>query len=105
MRIQPLILVLSAPLLAGCSSLQRPLVDGALGAAGGYAGSQLSGGNPAAAAGGAVGGVLLGEGIHALQRRGEQQSYDQGYEQGRGAAVKDLYWQLRDQQRTKQAKE
>lgn len=99
MKKRILCLTLSLPLLAGCSGLRRTATDAAFGAAGGFIGSELSGGNPAAAAGGAVAGIALGEGVHALQRKSERESYNQGYERGRGETAKTLYWNLADQQR------
>jgi hypothetical protein len=86
-------------LLCGCGSLQRPLTDAALGAGGAYLGNKLSHGNPLATAGGAAGGVLLGEGFQALKSNGEKSAYADGYTQGRSDGVKKLYWNLQDQQR------
>lgn len=54
------------PLLAGCGSVGRPLTGAALGAGGAYLGHTLSDGDPLATAGGAAGGVLVSEGLHAL---------------------------------------
>lgn len=92
---------LALSLLCGCAGLQRPFTDAALGAGGAFAGDKLSGGNPAAIAGGAAGGVLLGEGVHALTSRSEKTAYTDGFNQGRSDGVKRLYWNLQDQQRTK----
>lgn len=86
------------PLLASCAQLGRPLTDAALGAGGAYAGYALSDGNPAAIAGGAAGGVLLGEGIHAWKKGQEKKAYGTGYVQGRSDGVKQLYWNLQEQQ-------
>lgn len=101
MRIIPLTTTLLAalPLLCGCAGLQRPLTDAALGGGGAYLGHTLSHGNPLATAGGAAGGVLLGEGVQALKSRGEKNAYGQGYAQGRNDGIKQLYWQLQDRQR------
>jgi hypothetical protein len=93
-------ILLALPLLSGCSSLERPLSAAALGAGGGLLGSELSNGNPAAAAGGAVGGIALSEGLHALKRKGQRDAYLEGYVKGRGDSVKSLYWHLVAQQRT-----
>ena len=90
-------------LLCGCGSLQRPLTDAALGAGGAYLGNKLSHGNPLATAGGAAGGVLLGEGFQALKSSGEKSAYTDGYTQGRSDGVKKLYWNLQDQQRERPA--
>jgi hypothetical protein len=97
--------IVALPLLCGCAALQRPVTDAALGAGGAYLGDQLSGGNPAAIAGGAAGGVLLGEGIQAWTSHSQKSAYTDGYTQGRGDGVKQLYWNLQDQQRTKEGSE
>ena len=87
------------PLLCGCAGLQRPLTDATLGAGGAYLGNQLSHGNPLATAGGAAGGVLLGEGFQALQSSSQQKAATDGYTRGRSDGVKQLYWNLQSQQR------
>jgi len=86
-------------LVSGCAALQRPITDAALGAGGGFLASELSHGNPAITAAGAVGGVALGEGINALKSRSEQKSFADGYHRGRADGVKSVYWNLVDQQR------
>lgn len=88
-------------LLCGCSGLQRTLSGAAFGAGGGYLGHRLSGGDPAAAAGGAAAGVLLSEGVHAWKSNAEKKAYGEGYTMGRSTGVKQLYWNLQDQQRLK----
>ena len=93
----PLLLVLC--LLTGCAGMERPLTDAALGAGGGYLASELSDGNPAVSAAGAVGGGALGEGIHALKTRSERKSFSDGYRRGRADGIKQIYWNLVDQQR------
>jgi len=87
------------PLFCGCASLQRPVADAALGAGGGYLGDKLSGGNPAAIAGGAAGGVLLSEGVQAWKSHEQRQAYTNGYTLGRSDGIKQLYWNLQQQQR------
>ena len=86
-------------LLNGCSSFERPLTDAGLGAGGGFLASELSHGNPAITAAGAVGGIALGEGINALKTRDQQRSFGDGYTRGRADGVKTIYWNLVDQQR------
>lgn len=100
MNRNPLYLIL--PLLTGCAQLQRPLTDAALGAGGAWAGYELSDGNPAAAAAGAAGGVLLGEGFHAWRSKSEQKAYQRGFQKGRSDGVKQLYFNLRAQHRDSQ---
>lgn len=86
------------PLWSGCA-LQRPLTDATFGAGGAYLGNQLGHGNPAAIAAGAAGGVLLSEGWQAYQSRNERNAYTSGYTVGRSDGVKQLYWNLQDEQR------
>ena len=97
--ITSLITVAVLPFLSGCGSLQRPVTDAALGAGGAYLGNTLSQGNPLATAGGAAGGVLLGEGFQALKSQSQKNAYRQGYTLGRSDGVKQLYWNLQNQQR------
>jgi outer membrane lipoprotein SlyB len=87
-----------AILLGGCSST-RPIGDVALGAGGAVLGNQLSEGNPVATAAGAVGGVLLSEGLHYLANKQSQKSYLAGYDKGKSDAVKQQYWLQVGQQR------
>jgi hypothetical protein len=102
MRKLTLCILAVAPLLGGCAGLGRPVADAALGAGGGYLGDKLSGGNPAAIAGGAAGGVLLSEGAQAWKSHGEKAAYTNGYTLGRSDGVKQLYWNLQQQQRSHQ---
>lgn len=101
-KLLPLMSALS--LLSGCAGLERSATDVALGAGGGFVASKISNGNPAITAAGAVGGVALGEGIHALRTRGEKKSYDQGYLRGRADGVKSVFWDLVEQQRDAEAR-
>jgi len=93
------------PLLCGCAGLERPLSDAALGAAGAYAGHELSNRDPLATAGGAAGGVLLSEGFHDWNNHSEKNAYSDGYTRGRSDSIKTLYWNLQDQQRTQADRE
>jgi hypothetical protein len=79
-------------LFTGCNAITRPVTDVALGAGGAAIGGVLSQGNPSAIAGGAAGGVLLGEGLHYANSRQNDQSYKSGYDKGRSDAVKQQYW-------------
>jgi len=92
-------LIPAVGLLTGCAGIERPVTDAALGAGGGFLASELSHGNPAITAAGAVGGVALGEGIHALKSRDQQKSFGDGYVRGRADGVKSVYWNLAEQQR------
>ena len=86
-------------LLAGCANLERPVTDMALGAGGGLLASELSNGDPAITAAGAVGGVVLGEGLHALRTTQQQKAFGDGYNRGRADGVKSIYWDLVEQHR------
>lgn len=88
-----------ALLATGCAQLGRPVTDAVLGGGGAWLGHELSGGNPLASAGGAVGGVLLGEGFHALKTKGEKDAFSRGFQKGRSDGVKELYWNLQAGQR------
>jgi hypothetical protein len=79
-------------LFTGCAAVTRTTTDVALGAGGAALGGVLSKGNPAAIAGGAVGGVALGEGLHYANSKQNEQSYQTGYDKGRSDAVKQQYW-------------
>ena len=61
-------------LFTGCAAVTRTVTDVGLGA------------------GGAAGGVLLGEGLHAANAKLNGQSYQTGYDKGRSDAVKQQYW-------------
>ena len=73
-------------LFTGCAALTRTTTDVGLGAGGAAIGGVLSKGNPLAIVGGAAGGVLLGEGLHYANGKLNNQSYQTGYDKGRGNA-------------------
>ena len=79
-------------LFTGCAAVTRTTTDVALGAGGAALGGVLSKGNPAAIAGGAVGGIALGEGLHYANSKQNDQSYQTGCDKGRSDAVKQQYW-------------
>jgi hypothetical protein len=79
-------------LFTGCAAVTRPVTDVALGAGGAALGGALSKNNPVAIAGGAAGGVLLGEGLHYATSKQNDQAYKTGYDKGRSDAVKQQYW-------------
>src|SRR3984957_3400748 len=56
------------------------------------AGVFSKGGPAASRAGGAAGGVLLGEGLHYANSKQNDKSYQTGYDKGRSDAVKQQYW-------------
>ena len=63
-----------------------------LGAGGAALGGELTHNNPYAIVGGAAGGALLGEGLHAANGKLDAASYQTGYDKGRSDAVKQQYW-------------
>ena len=79
-------------LFTGCAGVTRTATDVGLGAGGAALGGELSHNNPMAIAGGAVGGALLGEGLHYANGKLNDQSYQTGYDKGRSDAVKQQYW-------------
>ena len=94
-----LLVVLSAPLLSGCSGLGRGLLDAGGAAGGGLIANKLSHGNPLITAAGAAGGVLLTEGGQALASSSQKKASQEGLETGRAQAAKEYYWSLQDRQR------
>ena len=92
-------------LFTGCAAVTRPVTDVALGAGGAALGGVLSKGNPAAIAGGAAGGVLLGEGLHYANSKQNDKSYQDGYDKGRSDAVKQQYWLYVSMQQAKAGNE
>jgi hypothetical protein len=87
-------------LFAGCAA-ERPISDMAAGAGGGALAADLSNGNPAITAAGAAGGVLLSEGVHYAARKQADKASATAYEKGRSDAVKQQYWVLVNQQKSK----
>jgi hypothetical protein len=87
-------------LFAGCAA-ERPISDMAAGAGGGFLAADLSNGNPAITAAGAAGGVLVSEGIHYAAKKQADKASATAYEKGRSDAVKQQYWVLVNQQKSK----
>ena len=92
-------------LFTGCAAVTRPVTDVALGAGGAALGGVLAKGNPAAIAGSAAGGVLLGEGLHYANSKQNDKSYQDGYDKGRSDAVKQQYWLYVSMQQAKAGNE
>lgn len=92
--------LLVVPLLSGCGTTSRLLLDGGAAAGGAAIANALSDSNPYAIAGGAAAGAILSEGGQAIVRNNQKKSFDEGYVKGRSDGVKTLYWNLQDQQRT-----
>jgi hypothetical protein len=97
-----LVILLTGFLLfaSGCAAT-RPISDVAMGAGGAVLAHELSDGNPAITAAGAAGGVLLSEGLHYASKKQSERAYLNGYEKGRSDAVKQQYWILVNQQKSK----
>lgn len=95
------LLLFSLCLIVGCSAT-RPIGDMTFGAAGGYLGSKLSDGNPAATAAGAAGGVLLSEGLHFAAKTQADKAFANGYDKGKSDAVKQQYWLYVSMQRQRE---
>jgi hypothetical protein len=92
-------------LFTGCAAMTRTATDVGLGAGGAAIGGVLSKGNPVAIAGGAAGGVLLGEGLHYANGKQNDKSYQTGYDKGRSDAVKQQYWLYVSMQQAKAGNE
>jgi hypothetical protein len=99
--VQFILLAVLVCLFTGCAAVTRTVTDVGLGAGGAALGGVLSKGNPYAVVGGAAGGVLLGEGLHAANAKLNSQSYQTGYEKGRSDAVKQQYWLYVSMQQSK----
>lgn len=96
-----IIFIAILPLIfCGCSSLTQPATDVAMGAGGGAMADYFSNGNPAITAAGAAGGVAVSEGLGYVERKAQNDAYQNGYEKGRSDAVKQQYWILVSQQKT-----
>jgi len=87
-------------LICGCAAT-RPVSDVAMGAGGGALADYLSHGDPAITAAGAAGGVIVSEGLHYAAKKQADKAYLNGYEKGHSDAVKQQYWILVNQQKTK----
>ena len=89
----------SGMLFTGCAQLGRPIADAAFAATGAWVGHAVSDGNALATAGGAMAGVGVSEGFFALKTRGERQALDRGFIKGRSDGIKEIYWNLQEEQR------
>ncbi len=93
----------SSGLISGCAQLGRPIADAALAAGGALVGHKLSDGNPLATAAGAVAGVGISESVYALKTKGERKALEQGFTKGRSDGIKEIYWNLQEEQRNRPA--
>jgi ADP-ribosylglycohydrolase len=97
--LKSVLLAAVASLFSGCAAATRTVTDVGLGAGGAAIGSALTHNNPYAIAGGAAGGVLLGETLNYANGKQNGEAYQTGYDKGRSDAVKQQYWVLVNQQR------
>lgn len=96
-----LILFLAVITTIGCANpVGRVLTDSAAGAAGGFAASELSNGNPAYTALGTVAGIGVAEGARAWKLRGERKAAEAANQARRGQETKDDYFRRQAQHRT-----
>lgn len=91
----------SCGLLTGCAQLGRPITDAAFAAGGAIVGNQLSDGNALATAAGAVTGVGISETFFAIKTNGERKALERGRIKGRSDGIKEIYWNLQDEQRNR----
>lgn len=91
----------SSGLITGCAQLGRPIADAALAAGGALVVHKLSDGNPVATAAGAVAGVGISESVYALKTKGERRALEQGLVKGRSDGIKEIYWNLQEEQRNR----
>jgi hypothetical protein len=101
MKTNYFLLILILPLLAAGCAATRPISDVAMGAGGGALANELSNGDPAMTAAGAAGGVALSEGLHYAAKKEATRAYSDGLEKGRSDTVKQQYWILVNEQKSK----
>lgn len=98
-----LIPILTTVLLISCTSTRtnRIVTSGIGGAAGAALASEISDGNPAWTAAGAVGGIAAGEILNHAAEKKTVKAFGDGYDQGRSDAAKQQYWIMVENQRSK----
>jgi hypothetical protein len=97
-----LALLLSVLGLAGCSTVGGSAADLGLAGAGGVAGYHLSDGKVGGAAAGAALGYLGSRVAQAEVRREVSEAEKRGYDQAMNQAVKQHYWIIQHQQRSRE---
>lgn len=88
-------------MLSGCSTLGGPAADVGLAGAGGVAGYQLTDGKIGGAAAGAVVGYAASRIAQAEVRREVSDAEQRGYDRAMNQAVKQQYWIIQGQQRSR----
>jgi hypothetical protein len=87
--------------LSGCSTVGGPAADLGLAGAGGVAGYQLSDGNVGGAAAGAAVGYAASRIAQAQVHREVSEAEQRGYDRALNQAVKQQYWIIQDQQKSR----
>lgn len=95
-------LVVSALALSGCSTVGGPAADLGLAGAGGVAGYHLSDGKVGGAAVGAAVGYVGSRIAQSEIKRGENEAERRGYDRAMNQAVKQQYWLIQNQQRSRE---
>jgi len=83
----------------GCAGRGADLWRAGMGGGGAVVGYHLGNGSAVGAAAGAVGGLVLSEGVLTAMAKGREQEFLHGYEMGMNDAVKRQYWLIQAQQR------
>ena len=88
--------------VTGCSTVGSAAADLGLAGAGGVAGYQLSGQKVGGAAAGAAVGYLASRVAQSEVQRTVQEAEKRGYDRALNQAVKQQYWIIQDQQRSRE---
>jgi hypothetical protein len=91
--------------LCGCSTIGGPAADLGLAGAGGVAGYHLSDGKVGGAAAGAVVGYAASRIAQAQVHRELSEAEQRGYDRALNQAVKQQYWIIQEQQKSRNAAE
>lgn len=98
-------LMMTGLALSGCSTIGGPAADLSLAGAGGVAGYHLSDGKLGGAAAGAAVGYLGSRVAQAKIQQGESGAEKRGYDRAINQAVKQHYWAIQNQQRSREKAE
>lgn len=94
--------LIGTALLAGCSTAGRAASDLGLAGAGGVVGYQVSGQKIGGAAVGATVGYLASKVAQSEVSRGQAEAEKRGYDRALNQAVKQQYWIIQEQQRSRE---
>ena len=92
---------MSALALCGCSTLGGPAADLGLAGAGGVAGYELSDHRVGGAAAGAAAGYIVSQVAQSEVHREMTDAEKRGYDRAMNQAVKQQYWIIQDQQKSR----